>query len=116
MPRKKKTEKIEEKTKENTEKEEMEEEIKEEIKENKSDSGKDSKKESGENKEEIEKFEKLNLEAKKEIIEEKPKQKLLVPLEDYIGCSVHIGTSVITPSMKQFVFRRKADGLAVIDI
>ena len=39
----------------------------------------------------------------------------LVPLTDYIACSVHLGTKVITPHMRQFVYKRRADGLAVIN-
>ncbi len=58
---------------------------------------------------------KLKEPKKEQEPEVKPKQKLLVPLEDYIDCSVHVGTRVITPSMRKYVYRRKADGLAVID-
>ncbi len=39
----------------------------------------------------------------------------LVPLTDYISCSVHLGTKVITPDMRKFVYKRRADGLAVIN-
>lgn len=39
----------------------------------------------------------------------------LVPLTDYIRCSVHLGTKVITPDMRKFVYKRRADGLAVIN-
>ena len=39
----------------------------------------------------------------------------LVPLTDYIACSVHLGTKVITPDMKKFVYKRRADGLAVLN-
>jgi len=39
----------------------------------------------------------------------------LVPLTDYIRCSVHLGTKVITPDMKKFVYKRRADGLAVMN-
>lgn len=39
----------------------------------------------------------------------------LVPLTDYIRCSVHLGTKVITPDMRRFVYKRRADGLAVIN-
>jgi small subunit ribosomal protein S2 len=54
-------------------------------------------------------------EKKEQGKKEEKEQKLLVPLEDYIGCSAHIGTRVITPSMRKYVYRRKADGLAVIN-
>jgi len=39
----------------------------------------------------------------------------LVPLTDYIRCSVHLGTKVITPNMRKYVYKRRADGLAVIN-
>jgi small subunit ribosomal protein S2 len=39
----------------------------------------------------------------------------LVPLTDYIACSVHLGTKVITPDMRKYVYKRRADGLAVIN-
>jgi small subunit ribosomal protein S2 len=60
---------------------------------------------------ETEKKEKIGTKTEKK----KEEPNLLVPLEDYIRCSVHIGTRVITPTMKQYVYRRKADGLAVIN-
>lgn len=43
------------------------------------------------------------------------KKETLVPLEDYVKCAVHLGTKVITPSMRKFIYRRRADGLAVIN-
>ena len=39
----------------------------------------------------------------------------LVPLTDYIACGVHLGTKVITPDMRKFVYKRRADGLAVLN-
>lgn len=39
----------------------------------------------------------------------------LVPLTDYIRCSTHLGTKVITPDMKKYVYKRRADGLAVMN-
>lgn len=55
----------------------------------------------------------------KDIEEEKKnvdgKKETLIPLEDYIKCAVHLGTKVITPHMKKFVYKRRADGLAVIN-
>jgi ribosomal protein uS2 len=61
-------------------------------------------------------------EIKKEVEEVKKrkenvdgKKDTLVPLEDYIKCAVHLGTKVITPHMKKFVYKRRADGLAVIN-
>jgi small subunit ribosomal protein S2 len=57
--------------------------------------------------------------VKKEVKEIKEnvdgKKETLIPLEDYIKCAVHLGTKVITPHMKQYVYKRRADGLAVIN-
>jgi ribosomal protein uS2 len=56
--------------------------------------------------------------TEKDILEEKKnveKKETLIPLEDYIKCAVHLGTKVITPHMKKFVYKRRADGLAVIN-
>ncbi len=57
--------------------------------------------------------------SEKDIEEEKKsislKDETLIPLEDYIKCAVHLGTKVITPHMKKFVYKRRADGLAVIN-
>jgi small subunit ribosomal protein S2 len=58
--------------------------------------------------------------TKKEIAEEvksikTEKKETLIPLEDYIKCAVHLGTKVITPDMRKFVYKRRADGLAVIN-
>jgi small subunit ribosomal protein S2 len=40
---------------------------------------------------------------------------LLLPLEDYMKSSIHLGTRVITPDLKPFVYRRRADGLAIFN-
>ncbi len=57
--------------------------------------------------------------TEKDILEEKKnvdgKKETLIPLEDYIKCAVHLGTKVITPHMRHFVYKRRADGLAVIN-
>ncbi len=47
--------------------------------------------------------------------EEEKKHDTLVPIEDYLKSSIHLGTRVITPDMKQFVYKRRADGLAVFN-
>jgi small subunit ribosomal protein S2 len=57
---------------------------------------------------------------KAEIKEEIPKEakesdNFLIPLEEYIKVSIHIGTRAVTPTMKEYVYRRKADGLAVLN-
>ena len=43
------------------------------------------------------------------------KAETLVPLEDYLKSGIHLGTKVITPAMRKYVYRRKADGLAVLN-
>ncbi len=69
------------------------------------------------------------VEESEEVVEEKPKKEkkeeseevkqkqevLLAPLEDYIKAAVHLGTRAITPDMRQYVYRRKADGVAVLN-
>ena len=43
------------------------------------------------------------------------KKETLVPMEDYLKASIHLGTRVITPDMRKYVYRRRADGLAVFN-
>lgn len=43
------------------------------------------------------------------------KENMLVPIEDYLKASIHLGTKVITPDMRKYVYRRRADGLAVFN-
>ncbi|MBI5138723.1 MAG: 30S ribosomal protein S2 [Candidatus Vogelbacteria bacterium] len=47
--------------------------------------------------------------------EETEKADTLVPMEDYLKSSIHLGTRVITPDMRKYVYRRRADGLAVFN-
>jgi small subunit ribosomal protein S2 len=128
MPRKKKTE-------EETQETEKEKEEKKEIKEDK-----EKKTETKEDKEsEEDKKEKLKklaekakeLEAKidrkpeekdmKEKVKEGGKKKSiksdknLFPLDDYVKYSAHLGTKAVTPHMRKFVYKRRADGLAVLN-
>jgi small subunit ribosomal protein S2 len=53
----------------------------------------------------------------KEKIKEKEEEKkvMLVPIEDYLKSSIYLGTRVITPDMRKYVYRRRADGLAVFN-
>lgn len=51
----------------------------------------------------------------KQKVHEEEKADTLVPIEDYLKSSIHLGTRVITPHMKQFVYKRRADGLAVFN-
>lgn len=46
---------------------------------------------------------------------EDEKKDTLVPMEDYLKSSIHLGTRVITPDMRKYVYRRRADGLAVFN-
>lgn len=39
----------------------------------------------------------------------------LAPIEDYLKSSIHLGTRAITPDMKPFVYKRRADSLAVFN-
>jgi small subunit ribosomal protein S2 len=43
------------------------------------------------------------------------KRETLVPLEDYVKTGIHLGTRVITPDMKRFVYRRRADSIGVLN-
>lgn len=43
------------------------------------------------------------------------KEELLVPLEDYMRFGVYLGTKVITGHMRNYVYRRRADGLTTIN-
>lgn len=43
------------------------------------------------------------------------KKEMLQPIEDYLKSSIYLGTRVITPDMRKYVYRRRADGLAVFN-
>lgn len=43
------------------------------------------------------------------------KRETLVPLDDYVKTGIHLGTRVITPDMKKFVYRRRADSIGVLN-
>jgi small subunit ribosomal protein S2 len=108
MPRKKKEETINE---------EVKQEVVETAEIKKTEASEDNgeeKKESGEDKEtKKKKVKKLSeKDLKKAMTDTK---ETLVPLTDYIACSIHLGTKVITPDMRKYVYKRRADGLAVIN-
>ena len=42
-------------------------------------------------------------------------QTILSPLEDYIKTASYLGTKVITPTMRRYVYRRRLDGLAILN-
>ncbi len=57
----------------------------------------------------------LDLEKIKEEVKLKKKADMLIPLEDYVKTGIYIGTRVVTPDMKKYVYRRRADGLAIFN-
>ncbi len=63
-----------------------------------------------------EKTDKLDTEAlKEEVKASRKKGDMLVDLEEYVKTGIYLGTRVVTPDMKQFVYRRRADGLAIFN-
>lgn len=46
---------------------------------------------------------------------QKDDKTILTPLEDYIKTASYLGTKVITPSMRKYVYRRRLDGLAILN-
>jgi len=75
----------------------------------------ESKEEKSEAKEEKAEAKEEKKKAKKEEKELKDEGNLLIPLEDYIKSGIHLGTKVITAQMKPYIFRRRADGLAILN-
>ncbi len=51
----------------------------------------------------------------KELVKTKKKTDMLIPLEDYVRSGIYIGKRAVTPDMKPFVYRRRADGLAIFN-
>jgi small subunit ribosomal protein S2 len=62
-----------------------------------------------------EKIGEISSEELKEKVKAKKKAEMLVPLEEYVKSGIYLGTRVVTPDMKPFVYRRRADGLAIFD-
>lgn len=62
-----------------------------------------------------EKVDIASTEELKEKIKVKKRTDMLVPLEDYVKTGIYLGTRVVTPKMKPFVYRRRADGLAIFN-
>ncbi|MBW6442539.1 hypothetical protein K0A97_02005 [Patescibacteria group bacterium] len=56
----------------------------------------------------------LETEELKERVKIKKKE-MLIPLEEYVKAGIYLGTRVVTPSMRPFVYRRRADGLAIFN-
>ncbi len=47
--------------------------------------------------------------------EEDKDQTILTSVEDYIKTAAYLGTKVITPTMRKYIYRRRLDGLAILD-
>jgi small subunit ribosomal protein S2 len=54
-------------------------------------------------------------EDEQKIIKEKKDETILTSLEDYIKTAAYLGTKVITPTMRKYVYRRRLDGLAILN-
>jgi len=63
----------------------------------------------------VEDIKDIDLKKKVKPEEEETKKETLIPMEDYLKASIHLGTRVITPDMRKYVYRRRADGLAVFN-
>ena len=48
-------------------------------------------------------------------VKAKKRSEMLIPLDDYVKAGIYLGTKVVTPAMKPFVYRRRADGLAIFN-
>lgn len=51
----------------------------------------------------------------REKVKIKKRTDMLIPLEEYVKSGIYIGTRVVTPDMRPFVYRRRADGLAIFN-
>lgn len=54
------------------------------------------------------------IDVSKEVRKEQ-KPGALAPIEDFLKSSIHLGTRAITPDMKPYVYKRRADSLAVFN-
>ena len=61
------------------------------------------------------KVEKTTTKELKEQVKIKKREDMLVPLEEYVKAGIYLGTKVVTPAMRPFVYRRRADGLAIFN-
>jgi len=61
------------------------------------------------------KIEVAKTEELKEKVKGKKKEETLIPLDEYVKAGIYLGTKVVTPDMKPFVYRRRADGLAIFN-
>lgn len=51
----------------------------------------------------------------KEQVKAKKRGDMLIPLDEYVKAGIYLGTKVVTPTMRPFVYRRRADGLAIFN-
>jgi small subunit ribosomal protein S2 len=51
----------------------------------------------------------------KEKVKIQKKKDMLIDLEEYVKSGIYLGTRAVTPTMKKFVYRRRADGLAIFN-
>ncbi len=114
MPRKKKLE-----TEEDLSKKETQIEHKNKLKKEKAETKEEKlaalKEKAKELEKALTKTESKEIDFKQKIKTEEEKIETLVPIEDYLKSSIHLGTRVITPDMKHYVYKRRADGLAVFN-
>jgi len=70
-------------------------------------------------KEEIETEEEALKRSLKDEDEIKKKKKeleeLIVSIEDYLRCGIYIGTKTIMPGMKRYIYKKRADGLGILN-
>lgn len=62
-----------------------------------------------------EKVDVTKTEELKEQVKAKKRTDMLVPLEEYIKSGIYLGKRAVTPDMKPYVYRRRADGLAIFN-
>ncbi len=62
-----------------------------------------------------EKLDKLDLQSMKDEVKLKKRSDMLVDLEEYVKTGIYLGTRVVTPDMRKFIYRRRADGLAIFN-
>jgi len=119
MPKKKESEKKEtrKKTEENKKTKPVKKTEKKEIKKKETKQVKKTEKKETEKKETKKKEEKKETKKKtKKVKEEEVEQEdLLVPIEYYIKSGIHLGTRAVTPDMRSYVYKRRADGIAVLN-
>jgi small subunit ribosomal protein S2 len=61
------------------------------------------------------KVDETTTEELKEQVKIKKRTDMLIPLEEYVKSGIYLGTRVVTPTMKPYVYRRRADGLAIFN-